>query len=121
MARFANLRGWDVPDSKSPAPSQFFRALGAMVDLRLFPLGPLRFCPADDRVAGLIEALNGIVASESLAPAYAGKLSGKFMFLSSQYFGRLARALLRAFSRRQREAGRRALNRQVVAAIKLWT
>ena len=29
---FAVLCGWDVPDEKSPPPSQLFRALGAMIE-----------------------------------------------------------------------------------------
>ena len=56
----------------------------------------------------------------SLTPALAGKLYGKLMFLSSQYFGRLGRALLRAFSRRQHESGRRGLNPQLTMALKFW-
>ena len=42
------------------------------------------------------------------------------MFLSSQYFGRCGRALLRAFSRRQRELIRRGLNPQLVTVINFW-
>ena len=30
---FARMCGWDVPDAKSPPPSQWFRALGAVLDL----------------------------------------------------------------------------------------
>ena len=117
---FAELCGWDVPDSKSPPPSSIFRALGAMVDLSLFPNGPLRFCPAEDRITGLLSTLGDILTTETLPPALAGKIYGKLMFLSSQYFGRLGRALLRAFSRRQHEKGRRTLNPQIIAAIKFW-
>ena len=35
--KFADLCGWDVPDSKSPPPAQLFRALGAMIDFQGTP------------------------------------------------------------------------------------
>ena len=89
-----------------PHQPDFFRALGAMVDLSAFPLGPLRFCPADERVEGVRKALGDIMIAKALPLVLASKIHGKLMFLSSQYFGRLGRALLRAFSRRQHEHGR---------------
>ena len=81
---FALLCGWDVPDAKSPPPAQIFRALGAMIDLTAFPSGPLRFCPADDRVEGLCRQLEDIRRAGTLSLALAGKLYGKLMFLSCQ-------------------------------------
>ena len=87
--RFADLCGWDVPDSQSPPPSRFFRAPGAMVDLSMHPHGPLVIRPAEDRMTELMGILEGIVINATLSPALAGKLYGKLMFLSSQYFGRL--------------------------------
>lgn len=42
------------------------------------------------------------------------------MFLGFESLGRLGRALLRAFSRRQHEYGRTALNPQLLAAIKVY-
>ena len=62
-----------------------------------------------------------VSAQRRLSPALAGKLYGKLMFLSSQYFGRLGRALLRACPRRQHELNRSGLNPQLVAAIRFWT
>ena len=67
----------------------------------------------------LLEVLQRILADASLAPASAGKIYGKLMFLSSQYYGRLGRALLRAFSRRQHES-RFGLNPQIAAAVQFW-
>ena len=78
---FARLCGWDVPDVKSPPPARIFRALGAMVDLSGFPLGPLRFCPAVERVEGLCKALGDIMTAKVLSPALAGKMYGKLIFL----------------------------------------
>ena len=65
----------------------------------------------------LLKILERILLDAALAPALAGKLYGKLMFLSSQYFGRLGRALLRAFSRRQHEHNRYGLNPPIEAAV----
>ena len=116
---FAVLCGWDVPDEKSPPPSQFFRALGAMLDFRAHPDGPLLLRPAEDRVEALTKTLLSCLDQQRLSPSLAGKLYGKLMFMSSQYYGRLGRALLRAFSRRQHE-NRSLLNPQILAAIDFW-
>ena len=90
-----------------------------MFDLTGFPSSPLVLRPAEDRIDGLIEALLNIETQRRLSPSLAGKLYGKLMFMSSQYFGRLGRALLRAFSRRQHEE-RFGLNPQLMAAVKYW-
>ena len=82
-----------------------------------FPLQPSLLRPAEDRIEALIEALIKIRSEGWVSPALAGKIYGKLMFMSSQFFGRLGRALLRAFSRRQHEFGRVTLNPQLLAAI----
>ena len=92
-----------------------------MIDLAQYPMGPLLLRPAEDRIDGLIEALLDVQAQGRLGPSLAGKLYGKLMFMSSQFFGRLGRALLRAFSRRQHEFNRIGLNPQLIAAIRFWT
>ena len=91
---------------RHPLQHKYSVPLGAMTDLTAFPHGPLRFCPADGRVEGLCRQLEDIRNAGTPSPALAEKLYGKLMFLSSQYFGRLGRALLRAFSRRQHEQKR---------------
>ena len=116
----AEMCGWDVPDKKSPPPSQFFRALGAMIDFRAYPGGPIRICPAEDRIEDLYAVLEAILWNRRLSPGSAGKLYGKLMFLSSQYFGRLGRALLRAYSRRQHQLSKTTLNPQIIAATNFW-
>ena len=73
--------------------------------------------PAEDRIEGSITALLIVSSDQRLSPSLAGKLYGKLMFMSSQYFGRLGRALLRAFSRRQHEFQRAGLNPQLIPAI----
>ena len=75
--------------------------------------------PASDRMESLMILLGQVLAERKLSPALAGKLYGKLMFMSSQYFGRLGRALLRAFSRRQHEK-RYGINNQIKAACEFW-
>ena len=53
-------------------------------------------------------------------PALAGKLVGKLMFMSSQYYGRCGRALLRAFARKQCDLKYIALNPQLRATCEFW-
>ena len=86
---FADLCGWDVPDAKSPPPAQVFRALGDILDLEGYPRGPMLLRPAEDRVESLLTALHNVVSQHRLSPSLAGKLYGKLMLMSSQYFGRL--------------------------------
>ena len=117
---FAALCGWDVPDAKSPPPSDFFRVLGAMTDFRQYPDGPMLLRAASDRVESILEMLTEIRDCNRLSSALAGKIYGKLMFMSSQYYGRLGRALIRAFSRRQHEGDRYALNPQLRYALGFW-
>ena len=79
----------------------------------------MRIRPALDRMEALLETLQEILDRKRLTPALSGKTYGKLMFLSSQSFGRLGRALLRAFSRRQHES-RAALNQHIIAAFRFW-
>lgn len=117
--QFAVLCGWDVPDEKSPRPSQSFRALGAALDFSAYPKFPMLIRPPQDRMVSLRTLLSQVLEERRLAPSLSGKLYGKLMFMSRQHFGRLGRALLRAFSRMQ--LGRiQVLNNQVEAACKCW-
>ena len=99
---FASACGWGVPDNKLNPPQQRLQTLGAMTDLRGFPSAPIVSTSSTDRVESTLSDSRRILIMR-VAPALAGKLYGKLMFMSSQYFGRLGRALLRAFSRRLHE------------------
>ena len=68
---------------------------------------------APERVTAMVELLARVLDANVLKPALSGKISGKLMFMSSQYFARLGRAMLRPFSRRQHEKGRASLNPQL--------
>ena len=115
----AALCGWDIGNDKSPLPSDCFRALGAMVDLRPIPRAPALLSVTDRRRADLLRTLQFILESGRLAPGAAGKLWGRLGFAATQLWGRLGRAQLRAFSRRQHES-RSNMNTQLLAAVHWW-
>ena len=91
-----------------------------MTDLRGYPSSPMMLRPAPARVEELTATLSDIWAKRCLAPGLAGKVFGRLLFNSSQYFGRYGRSMLRAFGRRQHETGRIAWNRQLEAACAFW-
>ena len=117
---FAEFCGWDIPDSKSPPPAAVFNTLGAETDLSGFPDDPVLLRASKDRIEKLVVLLNDVVEAGFLKPALAGKLFGKLMFMSSQYYGRCGRALLRAFARRQHDLKHNALNPQLRASCLCW-
>ena len=116
----ARLAGWDIPDRKSPPPASSGRVLGVRSNLAATPAG----CPvievAPDRVDQLLGMLDEIISSNRLSPGLAGKVWGRLQFASTQAYGRVGRAMLRAFSRRQHETGRQNLNPQLRASISWW-
>ena len=116
---FAEAHGWDVPDEKSPPPKDVLRTLGATTDISEFPDKPMKIRAVQDRVDKATADLEEILSSKRLMPAQAGKLYGRLQFASSCYYGRLGKALLRAFSRRQHE-DRAGLNTQIQEACRFW-
>ena len=117
---FANLCGWDVPDSKSPLPASAFRAVGAWLDLSALPNGHGTFRIAADRSQHLQAELHAVLEANMLPPGRAGQLYGKLGFASTQVFGMMGRAPLRPFVRRQHEHSRVGLNPQMCASIHWW-
>ena len=116
---FACDCGWDIPDKKSPPPASKFRTLGADTDLARFPEGEILLRPAADRVSRVLADLRSIHENRHLTPAFAGRLFGRMMFASSQYFMKFGRCMLRPFSRRQHER-RSGWNPQLEAACRFW-
>ena len=117
--RFADLCGWDVPDKKSPPPTQLQRVLGASSDLTFTPISPPWLWMCDDRR----EKLSGILRSvlcHGLAAALAGQVWGQLSFAQTNMAGRFGRAMLRPFKRRQYEPGRTNLNNQLWRATQWW-
>ena len=112
---FAHLCGWDIPDAKSPPPSQRLRVVGADVDLSALPHGPLVIMIASDRVDFLRSELMEILRTGSLTSGKAASLHGRLRWSSTQLFGQLGRAKLRPFIRRQSEIERTCLNKQLIS------
>jgi len=90
-----------------------------MIDLRKTPLPPV-IRIAEDRSVKMYELLSRIMEDGHLASGLAGQVFGQLGFSCSQFFGRWGRSMLRAFSRRQHEPHRYALNDQLWASLKWW-
>ena len=117
--KFAELCGWDVPDEKPPPPSQVFWALGPLLDFPMYPKEPMMIRPVEERMSSSQITLGKFLVERRLNPSLTGELYGKLMFVSCLYFGRLGRALLRAFSRRQHKSIH-MLNNQIEASVRFW-
>ena len=91
-----------------------------MTDLSDFPHGALCLRVAEERVQHIAADLKAVLAAGFLKPALAGKLFGKLTFMASQFYGRLGKALLRAFSRRQHDKRHISINPQLRAACVYW-
>lgn len=64
----------------------FFRTLGAMTDLRLFPNGPIKRLSAIERVGATISDLENILTESGSHPTSGGKLYGRMQWASSTIF-----------------------------------
>ena len=86
-----------------------------------YDLCKLRLLIKAERKAELIEEIESILSNQVLSPGQAGKLRGKLMFGSSQLWGKIGRAFLRALSERQySSAARSSLNSALKAALEEW-
>jgi hypothetical protein len=73
------------------------------------------------RKVELLDEISSILSSQVLPPGQAGKLRGKLMFGSSQLWGKIGRAFLRALSERQyTRANNSHLSEAIVLALKQW-
>ena len=117
---FADLCGWNIPDSKSPLPAQVFMALGAELRLAPLPLSDASVRITAERAKALRNELMSILKASRLMPGHAARIGGKLGFAVTQLFGRIGKAKLRPFLRRQYERSRSNLNAQLIAAIEWW-
>eukprot|EP00435_Cladocopium_sp_Y103_P009415 s1300_g2.t1 len=90
--------------------------LGVTYDLLTMEL---KIKPA--RKVELLDEISAILGSQVLPPGQAGKLRGKLMFGSSQLWGKIGRAFLRALSERQyTKSNHSHLSRAIVLALEQW-
>ncbi len=75
----------------------------------------------EERVKKLLNVFEKILREGKLTSALAGSVAGQLGFACTQRFGRLGRAKLRPFYRRQHDkVGVTALNNQLLQAITFW-
>ena len=91
-----------------------------MTDLTNFPASPALLLATEERKQKVKVMLTDVLHAGYLKPALSGKLFGVLMFMSSQYYGRCGRALLRAFARRQHDSRHLGLNPQLKASCAFW-
>ena len=79
----AALAGWDVPDRKSPPPTNRGRILGAESDLTGTPSHPPVLRIAEDRAHQLSAMLQNVLDRDALCPGRAGKIFGRLGFATT--------------------------------------
>ena len=87
-----DLCGWDVPDAKSPPPSVYVNALGAMT---YYTSLPTTIKVTKERELGLFNMLHTMKTTRKLLSGVAGQFFGKAGFANSQRYGKYVRAKLR--------------------------
>ena len=97
---FFFLLGWQFSSSgdKHMDFSEVFTALGVTVQLSSCLDGCLTISNTTRRIKELVEAIQSITSSGTLAKAQALKLRGRMQFAEGQLFGRVGRLCLRAVS-----------------------
>jgi len=116
----ARCAGWNIPDEKSPWPSEIFRLLGVIINLSGLPGSAPIIHMVEDRILKIINDFEAIKSAKELGSGHSGKLVGQLGFCCSQFYGRWGRAMLRPFYRRQHEETRFRLNPQLWASISWW-
>ena len=117
--RFADLYGWDVPDKKSPPPTELQRVLGACSDRTFTSISPPWLWMSDVRREKLFGILQSVLC-HGLAAALAGQVWGQLSFAQTNMAGRFGRAMLRPSKRRQYEPRRNNLNNRLWRATQWW-
>ena len=115
----AALLGWDVPDSKSPEPSQEYIVVGYNLNLRGTPDCEAKLQVADGRIEALLKYIGEILEAGALPGGAAGSLFGRLGFTLNAVQGRYGRALMKPIKRRQYEH-RSNLNHQLRASLEWW-
>ena len=111
--------GWDVPDKKSPYPTQNYLAVGYRMQHRGTPTALARLRISANRRATLIAYIQTYLDECRITGAEASSLVGRLGFSLNAVQGRFGRAMLRSIRRRQYE-NRTNLNAQLLAALKWW-
>ena len=116
----ADVLGWDVPDVKSPPPSQAYLAVGYFMNHVGTPGRLARLSLSIRRLDMLVQIIHIALVNDDLGGAAAGSLFGRLGFALNAVQGRFGRALMRAIKRRQYEK-RSNLNPQLRASLRWWS
>ena len=84
--RLAHLLGWNIPDEKSPEPSDLFKAIGVLVNLSLLPFGEAEIDILEDRAELILNKIDSILQSGHLYSGAAGSLVGVLGFMTGQRY-----------------------------------
>ena len=117
--KLASTLGWDVPDAKSPEPSQCYLAVGYKLNHVGTPDKWARLQLSEQRHEALQKYIAIALKERRLTGAAAGSLYGRLGFALNSAQGRFGRALMRPIKRRQYEL-RSNLNTQLEAALLWW-
>ena len=112
-----DLAGWDIPDSKSPKPSDNTCLLGA--DVRHDKDGSVLDI-TETRVDTLEQLILEHLNSDLLSAGAAAKLYGRLSATSSQSNGKYGRAKFGPIKSRQYDHHNKKLTRQLRAALLWW-
>ena len=88
--------------------------------MRNFPGKPILLRVTEGRIKEIGEQIHEIWTTKVLKPGLAGKMFGRLLFCSSQFYGNLGKSMIRAFKRRQYES-LCGWNRQLEASCAFWS
>ena len=98
----AELFGIVFDADKTQLPSQRTEALGVRFNtVQINTAGLLTVEPKPSRVAKLVSTIDGVLDTDTLTPAQAASLVGKFGFLASTLYGKVGRCAMLALRSRQ--------------------
>eukprot|EP00435_Cladocopium_sp_Y103_P061120 s489_g22.t1 len=113
--------GFALDPEKSQPPSQVCAILGIVFNTAsLRDQRTIRLCAKQSRLDNLISMIDSVLSSESLSPAMAASLVGKFSFLCSTLFGKVGRCCTGPVRQRQYSSSKwEGLSHTLVASLRL--
>ena len=117
--KLCRLTGWDVPLAKTPVPARKFTVIGIEIDLSPLPSAHALVRITSARVEALLATLLNILVERKCTSKTAAKIFGQLGFAAASTYGRVGRAKLWPFKRRQFE-DRQNVHPQMVAAVRWW-
>ena len=100
VKKFFSILGWQLAlEDKKCKPYDFeFAMLGVVCDCSGMPAGKIDVKNKPERVAGITEQIDGVLANSLLPKPLTSELKGKAQFASNQIFGRIANGPIHALN-----------------------